>query len=251
MMVDNKVKLMKINVLGINFDSTTMDEAVFRTIQMMQDDGAPEYIVTPNPEIVMTARQDEEYMDVVNNAFLVLPDGVGVIYGAKILGTPLCSRIPGIDFISNLFEKMDGKKLFLFGAKPGVAEKAAENISKKYPNIIICGTNDGYFTDDEPIIKKINDAAPDLLLVCLGAPKQEKWMQKNASRLNVKVMAGLGGALDVFAGVVQRAPETWQKLGLEWLYRLTKEPKRIGRMMKLPKFVFVCVGHRLRGKKNG
>ena len=242
---------MKVNVLGVNFDSTTMDEAVFRTLQMMEDGGRPEYIVTPNPEIVMAARQDEEFMTVVNNAFMVLPDGIGIIYGAKILGTPIESRIPGIDFISNVFAKMNGKKLFLFGAKPGVAEKAAENIKEKYPDIIICGTNDGYFTDDGPIIDKINAAAPDLLLVCLGAPKQEKWMANNASRLNVKMMAGLGGSLDVFAGVVERAPESWQKLGLEWLYRLKKEPKRIGRMMKLPKFVFAAAGQRLRGSRNG
>jgi N-acetylglucosaminyldiphosphoundecaprenol N-acetyl-beta-D-mannosaminyltransferase len=228
-----------------------MDEAVFRTLQMMEDGGQPEYIVTPNPEIVMAARQDEEFMAVVNNAFMVLPDGIGIIYGAKILGTPIESRIPGIDFITNVFEKMDGKKLFLFGAKPGVAEKAAENIKQRFPNIIICGTNDGYFTDDEPIIEKINAAAPDLLLVCLGAPKQEKWMAKNAPRLNAKMMAGLGGSLDVFAGIVERAPESWQKLGLEWLYRLKKEPKRIGRMMKLPKFVLAAMGQRLRGGKNG
>jgi len=140
-----------------------------------------------------------------------------------------------------------GRSLFLFGSKPGVAEKAAENLSAKYPNVKIVGTNDGYFKDDEPIIEKINAAKPDLMLVCLGAPKQEKWMQANAHRLDVGIMVGAGGSLDVFAGVVERAPEAWQKMGLEWLYRLLKEPKRIGRMMKLPKFLFAVIFSRIRG----
>ena len=185
----------------------------------------------------------------INDAFLVLPDGIGVIYGAKILGTPLKARIPGIDFISALLARMaeSGKSVFLFGSKPGVAEAAAENIAAAHPGIVISGTCDGYFTDDGPIIQKINDASPDLLLVCLGAPKQELWMAENVSKLNVRLMAGLGGSLDVFAGNVKRAPKAWQRLGLEWLYRLIKEPRRIKRMIKLPLFVLAVIMKRIRG----
>ena len=137
------------------------------------------------------------------------------------------------------------KTLFLLGAKPGVAESAAQALQERFKGLKIVGTNDGYFSDDEPIVEKINAVSPDLLLVCLGAPKQELWMQKNAPALKVGLMAGLGGSLDVFAGVVERAPEAWQKLGLEWLYRLKKEPGRIKRMSNLPKFGFAVLGRRM------
>ncbi len=242
---------MKVDVLGVSFENATLEETVNRAMGQLDGEGAPQYVVTPNPEIVMTARKDEEFRRVLNGAFLVLPDGIGVVYGARILGRPIRERIPGIDFITALFEKMAGRRVFLLGAKPGVAEQAARNLSTRFPELVLCGTNDGYFTDDGPVIEKINTAAPDLLLVCLGAPKQEKWMAANAGRLNVRLMAGLGGSLDVFAGIVERAPEKWRRLGLEWLYRLLKEPKRIGRMMKLPKFLLVCMGRRVRSGKNG
>lgn len=118
---------------------------------------------------------------------------------------------------------------------------------KEYPGLKISGTSDGYFKDDAVPVERINNAKPDLLLVCLGCPKQEYWMYDNLDKLDVKLMAGLGGSLDVFAGVTQRAPEKWQKLGLEWLYRLIKEPSRIKRMIKLPAFIFAAVGQRIRG----
>lgn len=214
------------------------------------DSGEKSYVVTPNPEIAWLCHKDEKFKNIVNDAFLVLPDGIGIIYGAKILNRPLKSKVAGIDYASALFEKMrnTGKTVFLFGAKPGVAEKAAENLKEKYPGLIISGTNDGYFKDDKPIIEKINSARPDLLLVCLGAPKQEYWMANNLDKLDVKLMAGLGGSLDVFAGVVERAPEIWQKLGLEWLHRLLKDPKRIKRMSILPAFLFSVMWQRITGK---
>ena len=241
-------KFCRVEILGVPFDNITKEQAVDHAFALQPEHKAY-YVVTPNPEIVMLARDDEGMLSAAKEAELVIADGIGVIYGARILGTPLIDRIPGIDFTSALMEKMnrEGRSLFLFGSKPGVAEKAAENLSVKYPNIKIVGTNDGYFTDDEPIIEKINAAKPDLMLVCLGAPKQEKWMQKNAHRLDVGIMVGAGGSLDVFAGVVERAPEVWQRLGLEWLHRLLKDPKRIGRMMKLPKFIFAVIFKRFRG----
>ena len=137
--------------------------------------------------------------------------------------------------------------MFLLGAKPGVADAAAEKMRERFPGLVIAGTNDGYFQDDDPVVEKINAAQPDLLLVCLGAPKQELWMQRNAPRLRVGLMAGLGGSLDGFAGTVRRAPKWMIRLQLEWLYRLLREPSRIGRMMRLPKFVFAA--WRARGKK--
>ena len=240
---------MRIDILGVGYDDVTMSGAVTRALELM-DVRQGAYVVTPNPEIIMLARENPALLKAIDEASLVLADGIGVIYGAKILGRSLKARVPGIDFASNLMSEMakQGKSVFLFGAKPGVAEKAAEALEARWPGLRIAGTNDGYFKDDGPIIEKINAAAPDLLLVCLGAPKQELWMQTNAGKLNVGLMAGLGGSLDVFAGNVQRAPEQWQKLGLEWLYRLMKEPSRIGRMMKLPQFMLAVTGQRLRGK---
>ena len=170
---------MRIDVMGVGFDSLTMDEAVARARDLMAERRAA-YVVTPNPEIVMLCRDDPTAMQAVQGADLVLPDGIGVIYGAKILGTPLRAKLPGIDFASALMAQMgqEGKSVFLLGAKPGVADAAAEKMRERFPGLVIAGTNDGYFQDDDPVVEKINAAQPDLLLVCLGAPKQELFMAK-------------------------------------------------------------------------
>ena len=239
---------MRTDVLGTGFDNLTMDEAVEKGLELMRERRAA-YVVTPNPEIVMLCREDAEAAGAVDCADMVIADGIGVIKGAKILGTPLKEKLPGIDFTSRIMESIapEGGSVFLLGAKPGVAEKAGESLSAKYPGLVIAGCCDGYFQDDGPVIEKINAAQPDLLLVCLGAPKQEKWMHKNGGRLDVGLMIGAGGSMDVFAGTAERAPERWQRAGLEWLYRLLKEPRRIGRMMKLPKFLILVIFKKLRG----
>ncbi len=239
---------MRIDVLDTKFDNLTMDEALDMACALMEERRGA-YVVTPNPEIVLLCRENPEMARAVEEAPLVIADGIGVIYGAKLLRTPLKEKLPGIDFSCGLMRRMaeHGQSVFLFGAKPGVAETAAENIKKLFPGIQIAGTNNGYFTDDTPIVEKINAARPDLLLVCLGAPKQELWMRAHAGSLEAGLMIGAGGSMDVFAGTVQRAPEFWQKAGLEWLYRLMKEPRRIGRMMKLPKFMLLVMARRVRG----
>lgn len=228
----------RIDVLGVSFDDLTMDEAVEIALGFMQERRAC-YACTPNPEIVMAAKGDVALRAALSGAELVLADGVGITKAAAMLGTPLKSRVPGIDFASNVISRLAqrGGSVYLLGAKPLVAEAAAEKLTQTYAGIVIAGTNDGYFTDDAPVIEKINAASPDFLMVCLGSPKQELWMSANAGRLSCGLMAGLGGSLDVLAGNVQRAPETWRRLGLEWLYRVIKEPKRLGRVMKLPAFV--------------
>lgn len=242
---------MRINILGVGFDNVTMDEALARGEELLCSEGA-HYVVTPNPEIVETCRADAAANAAVNGADLVLPDGIGIVYGAKILHQPLRGRVPGIEFGTGMIERCAklGKSVYLLGAKPGVAEQAAENLKNRFPGLVIAGTHDGYFKEDAPIAAEIKASGADMALVCLGAPKQELWMQRNAPRLRVGLMAGLGGSLDVFAGNVKRAPKLFQKLGLEWFYRLIKEPKRIGRMMKLPKFLFAAIGCKLRGKKH-
>lgn len=237
------------DVLGVGFDNVTKAEAVERALELI-DAREGRYVVTPNPEIVMLAKENPELKEALAGADIVLPDGAGIVKGAAILGRPMKEKVPGIDFACGVMARLAerGGSVYLFGAKPGVAETAAETLRTKFPGLVISGTSDGYFSDDGPIIEKIKDAAPDFLLVCLGAPKQELWMAKMSGKLLVGLMVGLGGSLDVFAGTVKRAPEAWQKLDLEWLYRLLKEPRRIGRMMKLPLFVIEAAGERLRGK---
>lgn len=229
---------MRVNVLGVGFDNISMDQAVAEGVRLMGTHGA-HYVVTPNPEIVETCREDAAAMEAVNSADLVVADGIGVVYGAKILGTPLVGRIPGIELAQNLMQKMaeNGKTLFLLGAKPGVAEEAARRLQIKYPGLKVVGTHDGYFTDDEPVVARIRESNADVVFVCLGAPKQEKWMQKYGEATGAHLLMGLGGCLDVFSGTVQRAPEVYQRLGLEWFYRLLKNPGRAGRMLKLPLFL--------------
>ena len=241
---------MKIEVLGVAFDNVTMEQAAEMGGKMLQEDRF-HYVVTPNPEFILAAEKDESFRKVLNAADLVIPDGIGVIYSAKILGTPLAERVPGIEFSAKMLEKLNemGGRLFLLGAKPGVAEKAGENICAQYPNIVLCGTQDGYFKDEEDVILKVAAARPDLLFVCLGAPKQEKWMARWGKHTGAKMAIGLGGCLDVYAGNVERAPEAWQKAGMEWAYRLKKEPKRITRMAKLPLVLVKSAGQRVKGKK--
>jgi len=137
----------------------------------------------------------------------------------------------------------------MLGGKPGVAETAATRLTEKYPDASIVGINDGYFKNDAEIIEKVNASGADILFVCLGVPKQEEWMYAHKSELNVKLMGGFGGSFDVFAGQVNRAPDFFIKCNLEWFYRLMKEPSRIGRMMKLPKFVFGSIKDKIIRKK--
>lgn len=239
----------KINVLGVNFDNITMKEAVDKCNDFLLTDKL-NIIITPNPEIVMHARKNENFRNIINEAQLVIPDGIGVIYGSKILKTPLKQRVAGFDLICNFFENAENKaekKVYILGAKPGVAEIAKQKLEEKY-NLKVVGVQDGYFNKDlvPEIIQKINSSEANILLVGLGMEKQEKFIYENKVKLNAKIAIGCGGSIDVFAGTVKRAPKLFQKLGLEWFYRLLKQPSRIGRMMVLPKFLLVVL---FKGKK--
>ena len=239
------------NILGVTFDNVTLKDAVDAAMEQIRA-GKKGYVVTPNPEIAYTALQDPVYRDIINRAALVLPDGIGIIYAARILGVPLSGRVPGIDFADALMYRMsqEGMRLFLLGAKPGIAEKAAENLKKKYPGLVIAGSRDGYFQEDQQALDAIHDVGgSDVLFVCLGAPKQERFMAGHMEELPVTLSCGLGGSLDIFAGTVQRAPELFRRLNLEWLYRLLKQPSRIGRMMKLPLFLLIALKTKLFGGK--
>lgn len=240
----------RVSILGVHFDAISKAEAVQRAMVQIREEKKG-YVVTPNAEIVYMTRNDETLKKLLNQAALVLPDGIGIIHAANILKKPIRERVPGIEFAADLIEAMakEGRSLFLFGAKPGVAEKAAENLKRKHPGLVITGCRDGYFQDDAQAIADINAAGhSDVILVCLGAPKQERFMAEHQDELNGTLLCGLGGSLDIYAGVSERAPDFYVNHGLEWFYRLKKEPWRAKRMMALPKFLLTVVGCKITGK---
>ena len=244
---------MRLDILGVGFDPITLPDAVTAGMALAGSEGF-HYVVTPNPEFILLADRDEHFRSILYHADLVLADGVGVIHAANILGTPLPGRVTGIDFAAGLMQEMartGEKKLFLLGAKPGVAAEAGRRLQKTYPGLNVCGTRDGYFKDaeSEAVAAQIAQSGADVLFVCLGAPKQEKWLAQYGKACGVHLAAGLGGVLDVFAGNVDRAPAAFQKAGMEWFYRLVKQPSRIGRMAKLPGFLGKAAAARVkRGK---
>lgn len=239
---------MKTDIMGIAFDNVTMQEALQKAREMLSG-GKTCYAVTPNAEIAYEALKDEGLRALLNEADLVLPDGAGVVLASKILKTPLKQKVAGVDFADGLLGVLaeTGRSVYLLGSKPGIAEKAAEKMLQKHPGLTICGMHDGYFKDEAPIIEAVNEADPDVLFVCLGAPKQELFMKRHQGELHCRLMIGLGGSLDSFAGTVKRAPKWMIKANLEWLYRLYKEPKRFGRMLRLPKYLWAVALTRIRG----
>ena len=239
---------MKIDVMGLKFDSMTMDEALSRAEALLRGDKAA-YVVTPNAEIAYEALHDVQLREMLNGADLMLPDGAGVVLASKLLRTPVKQKVAGVDFAAGLLGILErnGESLYLLGGKPGIGELAAQKMLEAHPQLRIAGIADGYFRDEAPVIAKINASGADALFVCLGAPKQERFMVQHRQELHVHLMAGLGGSLDAFAGTVQRAPAWMIRLNLEWLYRLIREPKRFRRMLRLPKYLWAVMLKRIRG----
>ena len=239
---------MKTNVLGVAYDNITMAEALQRGREILSGTETA-YCVTPNAEMAYEAMHDPEFCRVLNEASLVLPDGAGVILGAKLVRTPLKEKVAGIDFAQNMLPVFaeTGSRLYLLGSKPGIAELAAEKMRQKQPDLCICGLRDGYFQDEAEVVRAINEAKADAVYVCLGSPKQERFMHDHRGELNAKLLVGLGGTLDGIAGTVKRAPRWMIRLQLEWLYRLIKEPKRFKRMLRLPKYIFAAFKTRMKG----
>lgn len=239
-----------VDILGIPVDSVTMGEASDILKGFLAEDRV-HTIFTPNAEILMAAQRDADLKDILCKADLLVADGAGVVLASKILGRPVPEKVSGIDLVKNAFKELagSGASFFFFGSKPGTAETAAENMKKDYPGINIAGCRNGYFSenDEDGIIRQINDSKADILLVALGAPKQEKWIWKSKSSLKVKICAGVGGTLDVLSGNTKPTPEFMRRNGFEWLHRLYKEPRRAKRMMDLPRFVLRVVWERLSG----
>ncbi len=231
---------MRVDVLGVSIDAVTLPEAV-RTVEGFIAEGGPHLVATANAEMVMAAGRDRELARILAGAALVVPDGAGVVWAARHLGHPVPERVAGFDLAQALLARAAevGWRVFFFGGLPGIAAKASEAATAKWPGLVVAGVRDGYFAAEESadIAAAIRDSRPHILLAALGVPKQEKWLACHETALSVPVAMGVGGTFDVMAGVMRRAPLWMQRSGLEWLYRLGCEPSRIGRMMALPRFV--------------
>lgn len=237
-----------VDILGIRVDSVKMQEAV-EIIKTWLTEERVHTLYTPNAEILMAAQRNPELKKILNEADLLVADGAGVVLASRILQRPVPEKVSGIDLVKRSFFNLSKGKTtyFLLGSKPGIAEAAAVNIVNEYPGVIIAGCRNGYFneSDEDEIIKQINESRAAILLVALGAPRQEMWISRNKDRLKVKICAGVGGTLDVLAGKVAPAPEYMRKNGLEWLFRLYKEPWRAKRMLDLPRFMLKVIHTRL------
>ena len=240
--------VIRIQIMDVAFDNVTTDEAVAFAMEQIQSRGKC-MVVTPNAEIAQNCAENSRLRDIVRRASLVLPDGIGVIYASRLLKKPLKGRVPGVEFGEKLLSALrdTGKSVYFLGGKPGVAEEAASRMQAKYPGLKVAGCRDGYFKEDQEAAEAVNAAKPDALFVCLGSPRQEYFIDDNFDRLETFLAAGLGGSVDVDAGRVERGPEIFIRLGLEWFYRLLRQPSRIGRMMKLPQYLWRALRWKAKG----
>ena len=219
----------RVEILGLGVDKYSFEEAV-----NFADHGQ---VITINPEMIDYASKNPEFAQIIKEAELVIPDGIGVQIGLKILGHNV-RRIAGIEFARKILDKFEGQPIAFVGAKPHIIEKAVENLKKENSKFNFVYVQDGYFKDDERVLNEVAECQPKVLLAALGSPKQEEFIYKLKSRLPNTLMIGVGGSFDVWSGEVERAPEIYQKMGLEWLYRTLKEPKRFKRIFPtLPLFV--------------
>ena len=238
-----------LQILGSRVDPIGTEEAQQRIAQLL-DDHRFAQVITFGSEMAMLARRDAAYRDAVNAADLVVPDTVGVVIAARMLGQPMRERVAGIELLENVCGACarDGTSIFLLGGAVGVAEQAAAALVQRHPGLKVVGTHDGYFSevDDAKIVERIKASGAQLVFVALGFPKQELWVRAHAGELGPVVCIGIGGSLDVISGMLPRAPAAMRRLGLEWLYRLVKEPKRLRRQLALPQFAFLITGQALR-----
>ena len=238
----------RVDILGVGFDRVALVDAVAE-IEHRLDRGEATFVITANPEFVMLCRQDREVAEVARRADLVVPDGTGVVVAAWLLGDPLPGRAPGRHLVDRLVALATERRLsvFLLGAAPGVAERAAATLRARHPDLRIAGTHAGSADDDADVVPRVAAAAPDMVLVAYGMPKQERWIARNHRHLpGVRVAVGVGGSLDYLAGTAKAPPALVHAVGLEWLWRLARDPKRWRRQRVLPRFVLLVLLARLR-----
>ncbi len=233
-----------VSILGIRIDALTYDDLLAQIARFIAD-GTPHQICTANPEFVMEARRNPVFRDVLAQAELVLADGVGLLWAARRSGQPLPQRVTGSDGVPLIAARAAerGWRIYLLGAAPGVAARAAEVLQQRHPGLQVAGVYAGSPADEEAaaIIARIRAARPHILFVAYGAPRQDLWIAKHRAALETPVMMGVGGSLDFIAGVQQRAPAWLQRLNLEWFYRLVTQPWRWRRQLDLPRFVWAVL----------
>jgi N-acetylglucosaminyldiphosphoundecaprenol N-acetyl-beta-D-mannosaminyltransferase len=231
----------KIFILGVGFIDAIEKEVLEFIITGLDKQTEKYYIVTPNPELLVIANGDKEYRGILNGAKLALPDGIGVMMAAKLLGVTLRQRIHGVDLVESLCREVSNRPITVgfLGAGPSVAEMTSECLIKKYPNLRV-----GLVADEWS--KGLKDNKVDILFVAFGSPKQEIWIANNLSILPAKVVIGVGGAFDFISGRVPRAPMFLRSVGLEWLFRLIIQPWRIKRQLSLIKFAYLAIREKLK-----
>lgn len=235
-----------VRILGVDIDNINIDEAGEKTKELVvKSNKSCKMIVAPNVEFIMAAQKDEEFFNILKKADFATPDSIGVMIGGKLQKKPFKQRIPGQAYFRKVLEvgEKEDWSFYLLGGKGEVPKLATENIKKIYPNLNIVGYHEGFFETDseENVIKQINELKPNVLFVAMGAPIQEKWIAKHQSELKVDVAAGQGGTFDYEAGKIKRAPVFFQKLGIEWLWRLILQPSRIFRMVVLPIYLLKII----------
>ncbi|MBR3697622.1 MAG: WecB/TagA/CpsF family glycosyltransferase [Clostridia bacterium] len=232
----------KVKIFGVEIDNLTLDQIADKTKKLVETSNKKcNLIVAPNVEFIMRAQKDKKFFDILKTAELATPDSIGIIIAGKKQGKPFKQRIPGQNYLRKVFEvgEKEGWTFYLLGGEGQVPKKAKENLERLYPKCKIVGFHEGFFVEDseEEVIEEINSLKPNVLFVAMGAPRQEKWIYDNKDKLKVDIAAGQGGTFDYEAGTVKRAPVWMQKCGIEWLWRLAKDPKRIKRMIVLPQFL--------------
>lgn len=235
---------MRVKILGIPVDRVDMKTAVARINSFIRN-GKPHHVITLNAEILYRARTDSSLKNVIDQAHLITPDGAGVVWAARRLGAPLPERVTGIDLLQEVARRAARKRwnLFLYGGKPGVAQESARVLQARFPGLRVSGTAHGYLSppEEKELLAGLRRNPPHILLVALGAPRQEFWIREHLDDLRIPVCIGVGGSLDVISGKVKRAPLFWRRMGLEWLYRLLRQPQRAGRMLVLPRFAWAVL----------
>jgi N-acetylglucosaminyldiphosphoundecaprenol N-acetyl-beta-D-mannosaminyltransferase len=239
----------RVDVLGVGFDRIDLPTAIARILERL-DRGERTFVVTANPEFVMLARSDAEVARLAHDADIVVPDGTGVAIAASLLGSPL-PRVPGRMLVDAIVPALAqrGASLFLLGAAPGVAERAADTLRSREPRLIVAGCYSGLAEDDADTAAQVRAVSPAVVLVAYGMPKQERWIARNlASLSSVRLAIGVGGVLDQLAGVQKVPPPILHRLGLEWLWRLLREPWRWRRQRVLPLFAALVLRKRITGR---
>lgn len=236
---------MSARILGVRFDGLTLDEAADRVLALAAGPRCA-LVYTPNPEIVWLSRSQPALRQALEEGDLTLPDGVGIVWAARQLGTPVPERVTGCDLMMSLLRRGAGP-VYLLGGKPGIGEQAVRVLARDYPSVSVAGCHDGYFTDPAPVWRDLAVARPALIFLGMGSPRQELFMAEARSHLSSGVMISVGGSLDILAGAASRAPESWQRHHVEWLYRLLRQPWRLGRQMRLPLFALAVLRSRRKG----